>query len=349
MNKNELKQLKLDEEGSISADLFITDCRLSGALGNDDKNAVDMEERNRTSEKRKFRNKRRKHIFKKRQKIYKKRKYLRKKILQCLSQPNQITMSDNQQKEESKQIEMCSTKMQSLTEEQKSIVQQAFEKAEKNPALSFNGEYGCLHSIDILLLKPRRWLNDEIINYYCAMLEKRNKMEINRHKCNIILMNSFFYAKLVVNGYDYAAVSRWTKPAQIKKRGFSGNVKTIFDLDKVIFPINMNNHWFCCCLNIRYKRIEFYNSINFDHSQLYVIFKRYINDEIHDKKLTIKEDWSYYTPTGIPLQDNNCDCGVFTCKFIDWLCDDLVPDFKQKDIYDFRLKIAYEIITDKLL
>ncbi|ETO02619.1 hypothetical protein RFI_34799, partial [Reticulomyxa filosa] len=124
---------------------------------------------------------------------------------------------------------------------------------------------------------------------------------------------------------------------------------TIFDLEKVIFPINIKDHWICGCINIKKKRIEFHCSMGSDCGDLYVILKRYIEDEIKHKQLSINETWSYHVPTDVPLQDNNLDCGVFTCMFMYCLCNDITTDFAQGDIANFRLKIAYEIITNKLV
>ncbi|ETO32673.1 Ulp1 protease family, catalytic domain containing protein [Reticulomyxa filosa] len=268
---------------------------------------------------------------KKRNKYYQKRKQMKKKVEQFKRIDSTIKPT---------------IKLQPLADEQKIVVHKALEKAKKDErVLIVDGEYGKLIGSDILLLRPRKWLNDEIINYYAAMLGKRS----NSGKCksSVVLLNSFFYTKLAGNGYDYGAVSRWTSTAQ--RRYLSKNVKTIFDLDKVIFPINIKDHWLCGCVNVKKKIIEFYCSMGSYCKELYGILKRYIEDEIKDKQLAINEDWDYYVTTDVPLQDNNLDCGVFTCMFMDCLCNDITPDFGQEYIDNFRLKIAYEIITNKLI
>ncbi|ETO15372.1 hypothetical protein RFI_21992 [Reticulomyxa filosa] len=336
-------------------------------LRNDDKNNVDMEERKQTNKRRKRKHKKIKYIYKKRKNLNKKRKItlsgetINRKLKTFIGEAEQNkninytesianAILDNQKKEEYEQIaklnHMRAIKLQQLTDEQKRIVQQTFQTAEKNTQSTV---YGKLRASDILRLKPRGWLNDEIVNSYGEMLEDRNKIRFNNGECGmIILMNSFFFTKLTSNAYDYNVFNRWIS-SKIKKIDVFKIGKTMFDLDKIIVPINMNDHWFCMCINIRKKRIEFYNSINTDHIKLYDRFKRCIEDEINNKKLIMKEEWSYYTPSSIPLQKNNFDCGVFTCKFMDWLCDDLNPDFEQEDVHGFRLKIAYELITNKLL
>ncbi|ETO25259.1 Ulp1 protease [Reticulomyxa filosa] len=269
------------------------------------------------------------------------------KLLDCRAKEQEKNQTD-------KQKQIRDAKMKPLTEEQKKLVQRTFDKANKDISvlIASNEELGQVYGKDIIRLQPRIWLNDEIINYYAAMLGKRNRtrFENKQCECSVVLMNSFFYTKLAGSGYKFSNVSRWTKPAQLQKRCFSKKVNTIFDLHKVIIPINMSNtHWVCACINIAEKRFEFYDSMGSDGKQFYEIFKRYVEDEIKDKKLEIKYNWNHYHLKGIPRQNNAYDCGVFTCKFMDWLCDNLTPDFSQTDMCDFRLKMAHEIITNELL
>eukprot|EP00967_Tisochrysis_lutea_P033018 scaffold39174_cov26-Tisochrysis_lutea.AAC.2 len=72
-------------------------------------------------------------------------------------------------------------------------------------------------------LRPGQWLNDEVINYFVAMLKRRaaadatgdaaanglEKFSLDR----VYLHNTMFYAKLAesASGYCYANVRRWTK------------------------------------------------------------------------------------------------------------------------------------------
>ncbi|ETO07954.1 hypothetical protein RFI_29436, partial [Reticulomyxa filosa] len=220
-NENKLMQSKLDE---------VKDNCLSGR--NDTKNNIDIEDIKFTYKKRGFRSIKRKNF-------YKKRKQLKKKVEQF----HQI---------DSTMIK--ATKLQPLADEQKIIVHKALKKAKKDErALIVDGEYGKLIVSDILLLTPRKWLNDEIINYYAAMLVKRSNS--GECKSSVVLLNSFFYSKLAGNGYNYSAVSRWTMTDQLHRRYLYKNVKTIFDLEKVIFPININDHWICGCINIKKNRM----------------------------------------------------------------------------------------------
>jgi Ulp1 family protease len=60
-------------------------------------------------------------------------------------------------------------------------------------------------------------------------------------------------------------------------------------------------------------------------------------------------DWEDFTPQNIPHQDNDYDCGVFTCLFADYISRDEPFDFKNHHMTYFRERIAYEIITKSLI
>lgn len=59
----------------------------------------------------------------------------------------------------------------------------------------------------ICTLRPRQWLNDEVINLYGGLLAQRAESKEGANK--IHYFNSFFYQKVSQEGY--AKVARWTK------------------------------------------------------------------------------------------------------------------------------------------
>ena len=73
---------------------------------------------------------------------------------------------------------------------------------------------------DISRLRPAQWLNDEIINFYGAMILARSeawrqKPQANGVKHKKVLdahyFNTFFWSKLVGEGYECARLAKWTK------------------------------------------------------------------------------------------------------------------------------------------
>jgi sentrin-specific protease 1 len=131
---------------------------------------------------------------------------------------------------------------------------------------------------DIKLLEPNKWLNDEVINFYGALIQKRADEDMittsdgkQKKRRDIHYFNSFFYEKLERGGYEKSRLARWTKKV---RSSFPCDCNTwdvetmavqinIFSKDIVIFPINIGNqHWVCGALNFKDMRIEYYDSLS---------------------------------------------------------------------------------------
>lgn len=81
---------------------------------------------------------------------------------------------------------------------------------------------------DLERLKPGSWLNDEVINFYGAMIlgrsddSKENKengvvngvVSTKKNKLlNVHYFSTFFWQKLVQDGYEKGRLAKWTKKA----------------------------------------------------------------------------------------------------------------------------------------
>ena len=51
----------------------------------------------------------------------------------------------------------------------------------------------------------------------------------------------------------------------------------------------------------------------------------------------------------IPQQENGSDCGMFTCKFAEYLSRDADISFSQDDMPYFRKRMVYEIVRADLM
>lgn len=74
---------------------------------------------------------------------------------------------------------------------------------------------------DLSRLLPCQWLNDELINFYGAMLlerseaSKENPGTNGRKKIlNVHYFNTFFWSKLRDEGYERARLAKWTKKVE---------------------------------------------------------------------------------------------------------------------------------------
>ena len=97
-----------------------------------------------------------------------------------------------------------------------------------------------VHHSDVMRLSPGQWLNDEIINFYGAMIMeraerwhggdfsdvsflppdpscrdgvkfKKGKIRENGEPLQVHYFNTFFYSKLSSSGYEKAKLNKWTK------------------------------------------------------------------------------------------------------------------------------------------
>ena len=150
-------------------------------------------------------------------------------------------------------------------------------------------------------LRPGVWLNDEIIHFYLMALQSRDE-EINPENRSHIF-ESFFMTKLLDDGkgYDYHEVKRWSR----KVPG-----KDVFALNKILFPINIDNqHWTLACVFMKERIIQYFDSMGGNGLDKFLIYLlQYLHDEWHDKKKEKRDDWNEWKlighTTDIPLQQN---------------------------------------------
>lgn len=91
---------------------------------------------------------------------------------------------------------------------------------------------------DISRLNPGQWLNDEIINFYGAMILARSEANKENIQVNgkaggngsldIHYFNSFFWAKLTREGYEKGRLAKWTKKASRHKIGVCKGINFFF-------------------------------------------------------------------------------------------------------------------------
>jgi len=211
-------------------------------------------------------------------------------------------------------------------------------------------------------LRPEVWLNDEVVNYFLKVcLASRDK---NMHNDNTNHRRSHFFTSFFVqnlfdekNGnanekgkYKYSNVKRWHKYAP---------GKNIFEVERIFFPININNtHWALVVAFMDEKRIQYYDydSLKRNGTRYLDGIFQYLQD---DYKRQFKSDmdtseWRLVLCTeDTPQQDkynkdNGWDCGVFVCLFADFIAMDCAPIFNydEASINKCRDRIALSIMDN---
>jgi sentrin-specific protease 1 len=179
--------------------------------------------------------------------------------------------------------------MRPLTGNEQQIVKEAmYGMGPSNQVIAKSGADSVQRG-SIQTLQPGQWLNDEVIHYFYEMLTKRDEEmchnDSSRKRCHFF--KSFFITKLLNEGnsnpdldgkYEYNNVKRWSK----KVPG-----KDIFNLDKIIFPINEGRmHWLCAVAFMQEKRIQLYDSMGSNGMHYLQSLLQYIKDEHQAKKGT---------------------------------------------------------------
>lgn len=187
---------------------------------------------------------------------------------------------------------------------------------------------------DIATLGGLNWLNDEIINFYMNLLMERGERDGN---AKVYAFNTFFYPKIMSGGHQ--AVRRWTKKVDI------------FAMNYIIIPVHLGMHWCLCIANMQDQVISYYDSMGGQNVACVEAVRKYVNDESVAKKQTgiNLSEWQLVIEQDIPQQMNGSDCGMFTCKYAEYITRGKPITFTQEDMPYFRRRMVHEILTKQLM
>ncbi|XP_064373217.1 sentrin-specific protease 2 isoform X1 [Dromaius novaehollandiae] len=222
-----------------------------------------------------------------------------------------------------------------LTETMEREVTAAFNEGEPDEIMSSAFKLKVTRE-DIHTLRNLHWLNDEIINFYMNLLVERNKKE---GYPALYAFSTFFYPKLISGGYK--AVRRWTRGVDLFKQ------------DLILVPIHLRVHWALVVIDVRRKSIKYFDSVGQKGDKICETLFQYLQEESKEKRnleLSFSE-WILHSMESheIPQQLNGSDCGVFMCKYADYVSRDKPITFTQNNMPYFRRKMVWEIIHQQLL
>lgn len=194
---------------------------------------------------------------------------------------------------------------------------------------------------DLYTLTANRWINDQIIEVYFAMIAKRSTFQLSVSKPfpRIYSMSTYFFYNLTKRGKGYSAVRKWTKNVDI------------FSYDLLLIPIHMNRHWSLATIDFRVPGVFHYDSlgVSMTGNAIMSVLLRYLSNEHWDKKGKDMDCSKFAKQSNeTPLQENGTDCGVFCCKVAEYLSRDVPLSFSQADIKYFRKRMIYEVLKGKL-
>lgn len=218
---------------------------------------------------------------------------------------------------------------------------------------------------DFARLRASRWLNDEIMNSFVALINSRNERYVrsgsgshnlgvkkysitdsflddpldifSRKQSRTHVFNTFFFPRLTQKGYDYSGVKRWLTHACL----------SILSLDLVLIPVHIENiHWVLTGMDMRAKRFLYLDSTyRTDTSDTIPILIKWLYDEVKDKhgeevaeKMGIQDWGEQINPSYLPRQQDSGSCGIFTLFVADCLERGVCPNFTQRDIHNLRMR-----------
>jgi Ulp1 family protease len=225
--------------------------------------------------------------------------------------------------------------------------------AEGERVQSYSG--GDLYLRQLVTLKPKQWLCDEVINMYGALL-----MEHYVHKNMIIFSTQFsnFLNNLVlkevlttaqkqkgakdeyiVGEYNYDLLKRF-KNGIIDKRDNPLN-----RLDIIYIPVLYHGHWILFILDLKKNLVCLNNSLDgYAEDDLHEVMRR-VFLYVVDAGLMSTEAVQF-EKVAVPQQDNGFDCGLFTINF---LRKALADKENFPDSFDFsRLDMAVDLLSLKI-
>ncbi|CAN6675037.1 hypothetical protein TRVA0_080S00320 [Trichomonascus vanleenenianus] len=192
---------------------------------------------------------------------------------------------------------------------------------------------------DLSTLKPGQWLNDNIIDYYLAMVTERSQGKS-------FAFSTHFYTTLQTRGYD--AVAKWAKRKKID----------VTQLDYLFVPINRNNtHWCLAVVNNVEKKIQFFDSMGGYGMPALELLREYMIAEasrLHaDRHGEFEQlyttQYQLCDKLACPQQHNGSDCGVFTTKMVEVMSRNVDFAFSQKDMPTLRQRMVYEIVQKEFV
>jgi len=215
---------------------------------------------------------------------------------------------------------------------------------------------------DFLRLAGESWLNDELINFFLALINDRDQLlrtggrlgaeasslETGRIVPQTRMMNSFFFSRLAPHPfrYNYEWVRNW-------------GLKMGLDLDavdKIIVPVNLAKlHWVLVVIDISNFLFYFYDSINLaDRHGVVDVVRRWLGDEVRSRlgddavARWDSDSWAVRADPVWPRQTDAGSCWVFTVAAADCFSLGSPLLFYLKDIPTLGEGIAVSLFLDDL-
>ncbi|CAF1362599.1 unnamed protein product [Adineta steineri] len=185
---------------------------------------------------------------------------------------------------------------------------------------------------NIHTLNGSNWLNDEIINFYLALVARESGHD---GYPRVYAFNSFFYEKLKKDKPEHSSWSRYMDTIDF------------FNYHIVLIPIHLENHWTLVTIDFSSHCISYYDSLGGKNDKCLDLIHNFVEHMYAMKKL--QASWIVGYWKSVPQQKNTNDCGVFICQFAKYLARQWLINLTQEDMPRFRQQMINEIKSNKLI
>ncbi|XP_021426849.2 sentrin-specific protease 2 isoform X1 [Oncorhynchus mykiss] len=208
--------------------------------------------------------------------------------------------------------------------------------SQRDPNLVLSSAFKlCITQRDLASLQEGSWLNDEVINFYLSLVMIHSSSAGQGLK--VYSFSTFFFPKL--HGGGHSAVKRWTKAVDL------------FQYDIILVPLHLGVHWSLAVINFNSRTVRSYDSMGQRHDDICNLLLLYLREEHKARKDRDLDAWTVGSlrPSEIPQQKNGSDCGVFACKYADYIAQGRPLNFRQCHMPLFRKLMIWEILNQRLL
>ncbi|XP_064874905.1 sentrin-specific protease 2-like isoform X2 [Oncorhynchus nerka] len=210
--------------------------------------------------------------------------------------------------------------------------------SQRDPNLVLSSAFKlCITQRDLASLQEGSWLNDEVINFYLSLVMIHSSSAGQGLK--VYSFSTFFFPKL--HGGGHSAVKRWTKAVDL------------FQYDIILVPLHLGVHWSLAVINFNSRTVRSYDSMGQRHDDICSLLLLYLREEHKARKNqdldTCKWTVGSLRASEIPQQKNGSDCGVFACKYADYIAQGRPLNFRQCHMPLFRKLMIWEILNQRLL
>ncbi|XP_071171627.1 uncharacterized protein [Mytilus edulis] len=184
------------------------------------------------------------------------------------------------------------------------------ENLETDPVIGKIGSL-LLYESNLECLDDGRWLNDQVINAYLAIIQRD-------HRDLVLCLDTFFL---------------------IEKKHDLKSIKSINTVDMVLIPVPSNNHWSLLVVQSKNQTVFVLDSSGVINMKA-VEFIR----SLYKKEFSIDLSYTKKLKHKISLQENGYDCGVFVLLYSEALAGGQTLCFTKNEIATARQRIRQRIM-----